>query len=95
MGLKTKGTGIALAVSASMLIAGCASNQQQADASSHGSADGMVQCHGVNSCKGTSSCKAEGSSCAGKNACKGKGWLPMSQSECESHGGRMGGFNMN
>ncbi|MPV85923.1 hypothetical protein [Ostreibacterium oceani] len=80
MGLKTKKTGIALAVTASMLIAGCASNQEQASAKGHGhghghshGADNMGQCHGANSCKGKGSCGAAiADSCKGTDSCKAK-----------------------
>ncbi len=85
-----------LALTAALLLAGCASSSSDAPGNKVATEqDGdMGQCTGVNSCKGTTSCAASGQNhCAGQNTCKGKGWLPLSKAECNTRGGKFLGFN--
>ena len=49
-----------------------------------------VKCFGINGCSGQSACDVAGShDCGGQNSCKGKGWILVSQSECDSKGGKV------
>ncbi|MEP7050904.1 MAG: hypothetical protein ABJB12_11140 [Pseudomonadota bacterium] len=69
----SRGTSIALAVSALLAAAGCSSEIDDPASSSAQS----VKCEGGNACKGQSECAtADGKSlCAGENACKGTGYV--------------------
>ncbi|MBS9778049.1 MAG: hypothetical protein KGV50_04720 [Gammaproteobacteria bacterium] len=84
-----KKSSFALAATAALLLAGCASDEKNMpmkdgmDKSSD-----MGQCHGVNSCKGTSACATAESSCMGHNSCKGKGWVKSTAKACNDAGGK-------
>ena len=69
----SRGTSIALAVSALLAAAGCSANSGDAAAST----SQPIKCEGGNACKGQSECAtADGKSlCAGENACKGTGYV--------------------
>lgn len=86
-----------LALTAALLIVGCAasktSNNETQQKKADNSDSDMGQCSGVNACKSSASCAVLGqNSCAGQNTCKGKGWLPLSQKDCQTRGGRFTGF---
>lgn len=87
MKLIAQKTGLSLATTAALLLAGCASDKHDHD---HNMAKGkdMGQCHGVNSCKGKSACATAESSCAGHNSCKGKGWISTNAADCQAKGGK-------
>ena len=77
----SKGTSIALAVSALLAATGCgASSADPASSSAE-----PIKCEGGNACKAQSECAtADGKSlCAGENACKGTGYVfTETQAEC-------------
>lgn len=85
-----------LALTAAVLISGCASSSPVANTDGNNTTTentDMGQCTGINSCKGSASCAVSGqNNCAGQNTCKGKGWLPLSKKECQSQNGKFSGF---
>ena len=83
-----KMTGIALAMAAAGLMAGCAGNQTgAASATASGDTTDLVHCYGVNKCKGQNDCKSADNACAGKAACKGTGFVAMPSKTCTTVGG--------
>jgi hypothetical protein len=61
-----------------------------ADAGDDEAAAAEVKCFGINECSGQSACDVAGShECGGQNSCKGKGWILVSQSDCDSKGGKV------
>lgn len=82
--MKTKITGIALAVGAAAMF-----SMAPLHAESTATADvATVKCQGGNACKGLSACKTATNACKGQNACKGKGVaMMMSKEACEKAGG--------
>lgn len=84
-----KMTGIALAMAAAGLMAGCAGNQPASSSASAGTVD-LVQCTGVNACKGHNDCKSAKNACAGKASCKGSGFVAMPSKACADVGGTAG-----
>ena len=84
----TKMTGIALAMTAAGLMAGCAGNQTGASSvAAPSSLTDLIHCVGVNACKGHNDCKTSKNACAGKGSCKGTGFVAMPTSSCENMGG--------
>ena len=83
-----KMTGIALALAAAGLMAGCAGNQTNATSVSASSdtAD-LVHCYDVNKCKGQNDCKTANNACAGQASCKGTGFVAMPSGSCTNIGG--------
>ena len=81
-----KMTGIALAMAAAGLMAGCAGNQGTAVTSSANTTD-LVHCYGVNKCGGHNDCKSADNACAGKASCKGTGFVAMPSKVCADVGG--------
>ena len=76
----SRGTSIALAVSALLSATACSGNSD--DPSSTAQA---IKCEGGNACKGQSECAtADGKSlCSGENACKGTGYVyTQTQEQC-------------
>ena len=67
----SRGTSIALAVSALLAASGCGSASDEAASS----ASQSIKCEGGNACQGLSECATQDgkSSCVGENACKGHG----------------------
>jgi hypothetical protein len=77
----SKGTSIALAMTALLVASGCGSNGGS-DASSTRE---PIKCEGGNACAGLSECAtADGKSlCSGENACKGTGYVyTATQEQC-------------
>ena len=84
-----KMTGIALAIAAAGLMAGCAGSQAASTSASASTAD-MVHCYGVNKCGGHNDCKSADNACAGKASCKGSGFVAMPSKACANIGGKSG-----
>jgi uncharacterized membrane protein len=87
MNVITKSTGIALAIAAASLVAGC--NNTKPDTAS-ASVGGNIHCYGVNKCGGHNDCKTADNACKGHAACKGHGFLKMSEHACSEVGGKVG-----
>jgi uncharacterized membrane protein len=78
----SRGTSIALAVSALLVATACGSSDGDTASST---AEATIKCEGGNACKGQSECAtADGKSlCAGENACKGTGYVyTQTQEQC-------------
>ena len=84
-----KMTGIALAMAAAGLMAGCAGNQGGTTTASANTTD-LVHCYGVNKCKGHNDCKTATNACKGHGSCKGQGFVGVSASACDHLGGKVG-----
>lgn len=80
--------GIALAMAAAGMLAGCGSTATQSD--SLASAEKTVHCYGVNKCKGYNDCKTASNACKGMASCKGQGFVNMSEHACNEVGGTIG-----
>lgn len=91
MATNIKNKHLALATTAALLIAGCASNSTTSGNNGLRNSD-MGQCSGANSCKGNGSCATANNSCAGQNNCKGQGWLPLTKPDCSARGGSFSKF---
>ena len=77
----SRGTSIALAVSALLAASGCGPDGEQPA----GNASAPIKCDGGNACQGLSECNTlDGkSSCVGENACKGTGYVyTQTQAQC-------------
>jgi len=77
----SRGTSIALAVSALLVANGCGSGSDEPASSVSSS----VKCEGGNSCRGLSECATQDgkSGCVGENACKGTGYVyTQTQDQC-------------
>ena len=83
-----KRTGIALAIAAAGLVAGCAGYQPAATTSASAGNSDLVHCYGVNACGGHNDCKGADNACAGKASCKGTGFVTMSAKACGDIGGK-------
>ena len=84
-----KVTGVALALAAAGIIAGCQTATESAptaSASTNNTAD-LVHCYGVNVCKGHNDCGTAENSCGGKASCKGSGFVAMPSKACGDVGG--------
>ena len=85
-----KFTGVAIAIAAATMLAGCQSSPEKPDggkmAAAGGSAD-LAHCYGVNKCGGHNDCKGAGNACAGKASCKGSGFVAMPTKACGDVGG--------
>jgi hypothetical protein len=80
----SRGTSIALAVSALLAASGCGADGADDEASS---GSRSIQCEGGNACTGLSECTTQDgkSSCVGLNACKGTGYVyTQTQEQCEA-----------
>jgi hypothetical protein len=79
----SRGTSIALAVSALLAASGCGSASDE----STSNASQPIKCEGGNACQGLSECATQDgkSSCVGENACKGVGYVyTQTQEQCEA-----------
>lgn len=77
----SKGTSIALVVSALLVASGCSSGGGETASST----SEPIKCEGGNACRGLSECAtADGKSlCSGENACKGTGYVyTETQAQC-------------
>lgn len=83
----TKTVGVALAMAAAGVLAGCAGTTGQANLAS---AEKTVHCYGVNKCKGYNDCKTASNACKGMASCKGQGFVNMSEHACNEVGGTIG-----
>jgi len=79
-------SGVALALAAAGLAAGCQSTGDSRTASS--SKVDLVECHGVNVCGGHNDCKTSSNACASHASCKGTGWVAMPAKACADVGGK-------
>ena len=79
--------GVALAVAAAGLLAGCYSNASKTEVAS---AESTVHCYGVNKCKGHNDCKTANNACKGMASCKGHGFVNLSAHACSEVGGTVG-----
>jgi hypothetical protein len=78
----SRGTNIALAVSALLAASGCGGSG--GDESSAATSQ-PIQCEGGNACQGLSECATQDgkSACTGENACKGTGYVyTQTQEQC-------------
>lgn len=78
-------SGVALALTAAGLLAGCQSYAGTKTAAT-AQAD-LIECHGVNACKGHNDCKSASNACAGHASCKGTGWVALPAKACADVGG--------
>lgn len=79
----SRGTSIALAVSALLSASGCSGGGDEAASGT----PAAIQCEGGNACRGLSECNTlDGkSSCVGENACRGTGYVyTETQAQCEA-----------
>jgi len=79
----SRGTSIALAVSALLAASGCGNASDEPLTSAAQS----IKCEGGNACQGLSECATQDgkSSCVGENACKGQGYVyTQTQEQCEA-----------
>ena len=79
----SRGTSIALAVSALFVANGCGSGSGSDEAAS--STASPIKCEGGNACRGLSECATQDgkSSCVGENACNGTGYVyTQTQEQC-------------
>jgi hypothetical protein len=77
----SRGTSIALAVSALLAANGCGGAGEETS----GAASAPIKCDGGNACQGLSECNTlDGkSSCVGENACKAMGYVyTQTQAQC-------------
>jgi hypothetical protein len=78
----SRGTSIALAVSALLAASGCSggsTDEAQSNASQ------AIKCEGGNACQGLSECATQDgkSGCVGENACRGTGYVfTQTQAQC-------------
>ncbi len=86
-----------LALTAAVLISGCASSTSVVNSRNMTTEDSnMGQCNGINACKGSASCAVSGQNhCAGQNTCRGKGWVALSKSDCNAQNGSFSDFENN
>ena len=86
-----KFTGVAIAMAAATLLAGCQSDPYGDSSASVAKAAGgstdLAHCYGVNKCGGHNDCKGAGNACAGKASCKGSGFVAMPAKACGDVGG--------
>ncbi|HEY0463636.1 MAG TPA: hypothetical protein VGC79_05480 [Polyangiaceae bacterium] len=79
----SRGTSIALAVSALLAASGCSGASDEPSSS----ASQPIKCEGGNACQGLSECATQDgkSGCVGENACKGTGYVyTQTQEQCEA-----------
>jgi len=84
--MKTKLTGMALAVAAAGLI-GCESSGSSSAAATASNSSGLVHCYGVNACNGHSDCKTASNAFKGQGACKGQGFVALPSKAFSDVGG--------
>lgn len=84
-----KMTGIAMAMAAAGLMAGCAATNQSNASSSASATSDLVHCYGVNKCGGHNDCGTADNSCSGKASCKGTGFVAMPSKACADVGGKI------
>jgi uncharacterized membrane protein len=84
--------GVALAMAAAALMAGCQSATTSQSESSMSTAAApakvdLAHCYGANVCGGHNDCKSAGNACAGKASCKGQGFVATTSKSCGDIGG--------
>ena len=91
--MKTKLTGMALAVAAAGLM-GCESSGSSSAAATAtataSNSSGLVHCYGVNICGGHNDCKTAGNACNGQAGCKGQGFVTAPAKACADIGDMVG-----
>jgi uncharacterized membrane protein len=80
-------SGVAIAIAAAGLLAGCQSNGGASSASATSAKTDLAHCYGVNACGGHNDCKGANNACAGKAACKGQGFVAIPAKACGDIGG--------
>ena len=91
MNLAKKTVGIALAVSAATLLAGCyETTPEKTSATASSATEHSAHCYGVNKCGGHNDCKSAENACKGQGSCKGQGFVKMSSKACDDVGGKVG-----
>ncbi|MCP5305500.1 MAG: hypothetical protein H6953_08630 [Chromatiaceae bacterium] len=81
-----RASGVALALAAAGMLAGCQSNPTSGGSASTASVE-MGHCYGVNACGGHNDCKTAKNACAGHASCKGTGFVAMPTKACGDIGG--------
>ena len=84
-----KMTGMAMAMAAAGLMAGCAATSQGGSSSAAAGTTDLVHCYGVNKCGGHNDCGTADNSCSGKASCKGTGFVAMPSKACADVGGKI------
>ena len=82
-------SGVAMAMAAATLLAGCNGNSTNSNSSmpsATAKAD-LAHCYGVNVCGGHNDCKGADNACAGKASCKGQGFVAVPAKACGDIGG--------
>ena len=86
-------SGVALALAAAGLIAGCSTGTDSSNANAASAAEGdtveLAHCYGVNTCKGHNDCGTANNDCGGKASCKGTGFVAMPEKACNDIGGEV------
>lgn len=83
-----KFNGMAMAMAAATLLAGCQGyGGSKSDSSAASAKTDLAHCYGVNKCSGHNDCKGAGNACAGKASCKGQGFVAMPAKACGDIGG--------
>jgi hypothetical protein len=85
--MKTKFTGIALAVAAAGLMGCETSGPSSTNTSAASNTTDLVHCYGVNACNGHNDCKTASNACKGQGACKGLGFVALPSKACADVGG--------
>ena len=80
-------SGVALALAAAGLMAGCQSDGGTKTAAT--AKVDLVECYGVNACGGHNDCKSSSNACKGHASCKGTGWVAMPAKACGDVGGKV------
>ncbi|MGD2082591.1 MAG: hypothetical protein PVF91_06475 [Chromatiales bacterium] len=88
MDTKTTASGVAMAMAAAGLLAGCSGNplHSSASAAPAGKVE-LAHCYGVNKCAGHNDCKTAANACKGQASCKGHGFVAMPPGACADVGG--------
>lgn len=85
--MKTKFTGIALAVAAAGLMGCETSGPFSTNTSAASNTTDLVHCYGVNACNGHNDCKTASNACKGHGACNGQGFVALPSKGCANVGG--------
>ncbi len=91
-----KASGVAMALAAAGMLAGCQSQSKVSSISASGSTAttaakatkvDLAHCYGVNVCKGHNDCKSATNACKGQASCKGLGFVAIPSKACGDVGG--------
>ena len=73
-------SGVAIAMAAATLVAGCqgyGGTKSDSSMSAASAKTDLAHCYGANVCGGHNDCKGANNACAGKASCKGQGFVAM------------------